>query len=289
MAETEGPRSTLARETDAPDAGFVVPDGALSKPRGGGRRDPRSMFKRLFSFEELGITIALVTLVLLIGVFHPAFLHRVSVLNTLQTASFVAIMACGMVFLLAMGELDLSLGGTYALSTIIAAELMSGGMNPWLAVVLGIASGAGLGAVNGILASLLRLPLIIITLGTLSAYQGFATVLSHSGPVENLPTTSSFFSTLGGDWLGFPVAAWAALIFVVGLSFLFTRTRFGTMVRAIGSNHDAASFSGIPSGRIRLYAVISDRRARRRVRNASPSHTSRAPIPRSGERPSSCR
>ena len=86
---------------------------------------------------------------LLIGVFHPAFLHRVSVLNTLQTASFVAIMACGMVFLLAMGELDLSLGGTYALSTIIAAELMSGGMNPWLAVVLGIASGAGLGAVNG--------------------------------------------------------------------------------------------------------------------------------------------
>jgi ribose transport system permease protein len=224
---------------------------------GVGRNAPRRILKGLFSFEELGITLALVALVLLIGAFHHNFLNKAPLLNTLQTACFVAIIAYGMVFLLAMGELDLSAGGTYALSTIVAAKLMSGGgMNPWLAVTLGILLGAGLGAVNGILASLLRLPLIIITLGTLSAFQGIATVVSNAGPIQNLPTASSFYSAFGGNPLGFPAAAWAALALVVGLTFVFTKTRFGTMVRAVGSNRQAAAFSGIPSGRIRLYAAM---------------------------------
>jgi ribose transport system permease protein len=215
--------------------------------------------KRLFSFEELGITIALVVLVGVIGAFHSNFLSKNVLLNTLQTASFVAIIAYGMVFLLAMGELDLSVGGTFAFSTIAGAQLMARGgidLNPWLALLLAIIVGAGLGALNGILASLLRLPLIIITLGTLSAYGGLATVMSNAGPVENLPTGGSFYTALGGNWLDVPAAAWTALVLVVVLTFAFTKTRFGTMVRAVGSNRQAATFSGIPSGRIRLYAAV---------------------------------
>ncbi len=240
-------------ESEIRGSGFMIGGFTLDA----GRKAPRRILKGLFSFEELGITLALVALVLLIGAFHHNFLSKHPLLNTIQTASFVAIIAYGMVFLLAMGELDLSAGGSYALSTIVAAKLMSGGsMNPWLAVCLGVLVGAGLGAANGILASLLRLPLIIITLGTLSAYQGLATVMSNAGPIENLPTGSSFYSALGGEPLGFPAAAWAALGLVVVLTFVFTKTRFGTMVRAVGSNRQAAAFSGIPSGRIRLYAAI---------------------------------
>lgn len=229
---------------------------AVPRPAAHHRRDTLRPVKRLFAFEELGITLALVALVLLIGAFHGGFLRQNNLLNVLQTASFVAIIAYGMVFLLAMGELDLSAGGTYALSTILSAKWMAGGgMNPWLAVVLGIGVGAGLGAVNGILSALLRLPLIIVTLGTLSAYQGLATVASNAGPIQNLPTGSSFYTGLGQNQLGLPVAAWAALVLVVVLSFAFTKTRFGTMVRAVGSNRQAAAFSGIPAGRIRIYAA----------------------------------
>lgn len=236
---------------------------AEPSPGGAARQDgpqsgagARRVLRRLFGFEELGITLALVALVALISVFHSDFLSHNSIINTLQSASFVAIIAYGMVFLLAMGEIDLSVGGTYALSTIIAGLLMaSDGVNPWLAAVLGVVSGAVAGLLNGIIASLLRLPLIIVTLGTLSAYAGLATVLSNAGPVENLPTSASFFSTLGGNWLGIPVSAWVALILVIVLAFVFTRTRFGTMVRAVGTNRQAAAFSGIPAGRVRLYAV----------------------------------
>jgi ribose transport system permease protein len=220
------------------------------------RRDLRAGLKRVLSFEELGVATALVVMVLVIGAFHSNFLQKNVLLDTLQTASFVAIIAYGMVFLLTMSEIDLSVGGTYALSIITTAKLMSGhGMNPWVAILPGIGIAAFLGAVNGVLASLLRLPLIIITLGTLSAYGGLATVVSNGQPVQNLPINSSFFTELGGNWLGFPAAAWVALVLLVSLTVVFTKTRFGTMVRAIGSNHQAATFSGIPAGRIRFYAI----------------------------------
>jgi ribose transport system permease protein len=70
-----------------------------------------------------------------------------------------------------------------------------------------------------------------------------------------LPVDDSFFEILGGRWLGVPAAAWVAIILLVALSVLFNRTRFGTMVRAIGSNREAAAFTGIPVNRIRLYAI----------------------------------
>lgn len=258
MTESERPPSTVGTVAEVPGDGSVAPGIPVGEgPRGGGSpRDPRAVLKRLFSFEELGVVLALVALVVLIGAFHGKFLHKDVLLSTLQTASFVAIIAYGMVFLLAMTEIDLSVGGTYALCIIISAKLMAGnGMSPWIAALLGIGVGAVLGAINGLLANLLRLPLIIITLGTLSAYRGLVTVISNAQPVPNLPVTNSFFTTLGGNWLGVPVAAWVAILLVVVLTVVFTKTRFGAMVRAVGSNHQAAAFSGIPTGRIRLYAI----------------------------------
>jgi ribose transport system permease protein len=211
--------------------------------------------RRVLSFDELGVVGALIVLVVVIGAFHGGFLHKDNLLQTLQSACFVAIISFGMVFLLAMTEIDLSVGGIYAMAIIVSAKLMAGGMDPWIAAVLGIGVGAVMGALNGVLASLLRLPLIIITLGTLSAYTGLVTVISNAQSVANVPVTNSFFTVMGGNWLGVPLAAWVALVLVVVLTVVFTKTRFGAMVRAVGSNYQAAAFSGIPAGRIRLYAV----------------------------------
>lgn len=216
----------------------------------------RSWFSRVLSLQEFGVAVSLVVLVLLIGSLHPQFLQRDVLLGTLQTASFVAIIAYGMVFLLAMTEIDLSVGGTYAFSIILSAKLMAqSGVNPWLVALVGIVGSVVMGLFNGVLASLLHLPVIIVTLGTLSLYSGIVTIVSNAQPVAGLPLSSSFFTQLGGNQFGVPVAVWVALIFLVALSFVFTKTRFGAMVRAIGSNPQAAAFSGIATGRIRLYAV----------------------------------
>ncbi len=211
--------------------------------------------RRLLGFEELGTAIALVALVAIIGAFHPDFLDRDVLLNTVRQAAFVAIVAYGMVFLLSMTEIDLSVGGIYAVSIILAAKWMSS-MSPYLAALLAIGAAVLMGLANGLLANLFRIPIIIITLGTLSMYRGLVTIISDGKPADDIPLSSSFFSTLGEDLLGFPTAGWFALVLGVVLTFVFRKTRFGAMVRAIGSNRPAAEFSGIPVNRVRLYALM---------------------------------
>jgi ribose transport system permease protein len=211
--------------------------------------------RRLLGFEELGTAMALVALVALIGAFHPDFLDRDVLLNTVRQAAFVAIVAYGMVFLLSMTEIDLSVGGIYAVSIILAAKWMSA-MSPYLAALLAIGAAVLMGLANGVLANLFRIPIIIITLGTLSMFRGLVTIFSDGKPVEGIPLDSSFFTTLGGDLLGIPTAGWVVLALGVALTFVFGKTRFGAMVRAIGSNRQAAEFSGIPVNRMRLYALM---------------------------------
>lgn len=215
----------------------------------------REVLRRVFAIDEIGPLLALVVLVVLIGSFHSEFLEKDVLLNTVRSAAFVAIAAYGMVYLLAMTEIDLSVGGIYALSIMLAAKWMSS-INPWLAALLAIVVAIALGAANGVLANVFRIPVIIITLGTLSMYRGLVQVVSDGKPATGIPLDSSFFSKLGENTLGIPTSAWIVVILGIILTFVFRKTRFGAMVRATGSNHAAAEFSGIPTRRIRLYALM---------------------------------
>ncbi len=210
---------------------------------------------RVFAIEEIGPLLALIGLVVLIGAFHSAFLEKDVLLNTVRSAAFVAITAYGMVYLLAMTEIDLSVGGIYALSIMLAAQWMSS-INPCLAALLAICIAVGLGAFNGFLSNIFRIPVIIITLGTLSMYRGLVQVVSDGKPATGIPLDSSFFTKLGENTLGIPTSAWIVVILGIVLTFVFKKTRFGAMVRATGSNHQAAEFSGVPTRRIRLYALM---------------------------------
>ena len=207
----------------------------------------REVLRRVFAIDEIGPLVALIALVALIGTFHSEFLEKDVLLNTVRSAAFVAIAAYGMVYLLAMTEIDLSVGGIYALSIMLAAKWMSS-INPWLAAVLAIFVAVGLGAFNGFLSNIFRIPVIIITLGTLSMYRGLVQVVSDGRPATGIPLDSSFFTKLGEETLGIPTSAWIVVILGIILTFVFKKTRFGAMVRATGSNHQAAEFSGVRPG-----------------------------------------
>jgi ribose transport system permease protein len=194
-------------------------------------------------------------IVLAIGLTHSKFFANTAVSSNIRTAAFVAIVAYGMVFLLAMTEIDLSVGGIYAVTIMLAAKWMTS-IDPFLAAGLAILVGVGLGCVNGVLANFFRIPVIIITLGTLSMFRGLVQVVSGGKPVTGIPLDSSFFTKLGGNTLGIPTAGWIVVILGIVLTFVFKKTRFGAMVRATGSNRQAAEFSGIPTRRIRLYALM---------------------------------
>lgn len=205
--------------------------------------------------DEAGILLVLVLLVAGVGAFHPDFLRTQNLLSTAQNSVYVGLMACGMVFPLAMREVDLSLGGVYALGIVAGAVLIRGGLAPWLAVpaILGLAT--ALGCLNGVVTTYLRLPSFIVTLASAMLFRGVALALADGKQISGLPTDDSFFTVLGEKIAGVPASVWVLLLATVALSLVFTRTRFGARVRAIGSNPDAAEFSGLPIARTRIAAL----------------------------------
>lgn len=215
-------------------------------------RTRRLTIGRLRGYNELGVALALVSMVAFIGAFHPRFLEVFSLANVGQQASFYGLMALAMVFLLAMGELDLSVGGVYVLSTLLGAIAIRDGLDPWLGGALCIIVGASFGATNGLIANALRIPVIIVTLGTLSAYRGLGLIVSHSGSVGDQPLDHAFYKVVGGSYLRVPASVWMFAFATIILSILFTKTRFGFAVRAIGANREAARLSGYPVDRIRV-------------------------------------
>jgi ribose transport system permease protein len=135
----------------------------------------RKLFKRAIALEEGGLLLALIVLALLIGLPHPEFFDPRSIVTVLRQSAFVGIVAFGVVYLIAMVEIDLSVGALYLMSATLAAlAIESGGIDPWAAAALAIAATSALGALNGVLANLLSVPIIIVSLGTLSAIRGGA-------------------------------------------------------------------------------------------------------------------
>ena len=206
--------------------------------------------------EETGLVVVFLLMILAIGIPYPEFLSFGSIKTVLRQSALIGIIAFGMVFLVAMVEIDLSVGGIFATASSLAALLIKyHHLDPWIAVAVALLAGIILGGLNGILSSLLKVPLIIVSLGTLSAYFGLHLILSDGKAVYGLPKDHPFFTLFGGDLFDLPVSVWMSIGCAIVLYFLFAHTRFGATVRAIGSNPAAAEFIGINTSRIRIYAT----------------------------------
>ena len=206
--------------------------------------------------EETGLVVVFLLMILAIGIPYPEFLSFGSIKTVLRQSALIGIIAFGMVFLVAMVEIDLSVGGIFATASSLAALLIKiHHLDPWIAVAVALLAGVILGGLNGILSSLLKVPLIIVSLGTLSAYFGLHLILSDGKAVYGLPKDHPFFTLFGGDLFDLPVSVWMSIGCAIVLYFLFTHTRFGATVRAIGSNPAAAEFIGVNTSLIRVYAT----------------------------------
>jgi len=216
------------------------------------------MVKKIRLPEEIGVIFALVALVVFIGVSRPNFINPVNLVRLLGNTSFWGIIALGMVFLLAIGEIDLSVGWMFNFSAVITATLMvSYGVDPWLAALGGVVFGALLGLFNGLVTVGLNIPTIIVTLGTLSMFRGLSLVVNRSRAIVP-DDESSFFSFMTTKVIDdkVPVVAIIFLVMAVFLHLVLHRTRFGYRVQAIGSNREAARLVGIPIAWVRVQTLV---------------------------------
>jgi ribose transport system permease protein len=216
----------------------------------------RDLGRRTLEVESNSVLVATVALILFIGIVHPDFLAWGQLKEIVQNAAYVGIIASGMAFLISMREIDLSVGSMFGLSLISAALFMQHGMNPWLAAPIGILLGCAMGLVNAVLVQFIAIPAIVATLATLSVYRGLAQALSGGEQVTGLPSGNSFFTFLGGDLLGIPTSVWVLVLVAIGMTIVLRFTPYGYRVRAIGSNPEAATFSGISIPRVRVQTLV---------------------------------
>ena len=173
--------------------------------------------------------------------------------NIASQLSFIGVIAVSSTFVLITGEIDLSVGSIVAVASVLLGELLQGHVEIWFALLLTIAAGAAMGAINGVLSLTIKVPTIIITLGMLTAYQGVADQISNGYPLENFSTSTPFFNILQGRlWGAVPYDALVFLGFAALSAMVLRRTTVGLRIYAMGSNRWSAALAGIRLRRIQL-------------------------------------
>jgi rhamnose transport system permease protein len=181
----------------------------------------------------------------------PFFLTRANLLDLLTPYVFIGLMAFGLTFVVIAGEIDISVVSNLAVSVVCFAKIFDAGVNVWLAAAAGLAVSVALGLVNGFLVGVLNLPSLAITLGTLAAYSGLAFVIFSGEEAASFPGS---YTKLGGGYISneLPNALFVLFGSALVLGVLLHASRFGRYVFTIGSNREAARFSGIPVARVRV-------------------------------------
>ncbi|MGK5508606.1 ABC transporter permease subunit [Brevibacillus formosus] len=205
-------------------------------------------------WNQLGMLIILLLMCTLLAFVAPNFLDVGNMLNVLKQVSIIAILAAGMTIVILTGGIDLSVGSTVALSGVISVMMSNAGVNPFLAMAVGIFSGYTVGVINGYFTAKANLPSFIVTLGSFTYVRGLAYVISGGYPIL---LQSSVFKFIGsGSIFGIPAPIYIMLIVYLVMMFVLKNTVFGRHVYAIGGNMEAARLTGIKVQRV-LISVYS--------------------------------
>jgi ribose transport system permease protein len=182
------------------------------------------------------------------------FLSQTNLLNIVRQTTPVTVMAVAVVFVLSAGEIDLSLSAVVALSALVTADVMQH-HGAVLAVAAGLGVGMGVGAVNGGLVAVLRLPSFLVTLASMGVVAGLARTITdlRSVAVEDRGFIDIFGS---GDVGPVPGLAFWALGAVALGQFGFRHRRFGAHVLAVGDNRAAARATGIRVDRVKFAVLV---------------------------------
>jgi len=165
-------------------------------------------------------------------------------------------MSLGMVFVISQGEFDISTGGIFNLVAIVFATFLEMNVPILLAVILGLLVGVLCGLFNIALSVWLNIPMIIITLGTMTIFRGIGLVVSKALTLHRFDKDNYFFNVIGGRIAGVPFSVIVLLFLTIILSIIYTKTVFGVRVRSLGSNIEAARFTGIKVIRIRFIVFM---------------------------------
>lgn len=215
-----------------------------------------------------GLFIAIIIVGIGFDFLNNAFLNTDVIVSLLRSMSSVAIMGLGLTLVVVSGEIDLSVGAMYGLAVNATAVMwILGGVPIYLAILFGLAVGALVGLINGVLVTIVRIPAFVVTLGSYNLLYGLSLLISNAGtfnpiyPPEGYTVDAGelrFFRALaaqfGAHKISVEIIWMVALAVVVG--FLLHRSLFGFRLMAIGGNPVAGQLARLPVKRYKIIAFM---------------------------------
>ncbi|MDT7517089.1 ABC transporter permease [Rhodoferax mekongensis] len=196
--------------------------------------------------RKFGILLVLVGLITFFSALSPFFFTQQNLTNIFIQNSYVVIAAVGLSFVMISGGMDLSIGYQMSVVGVLVAVCMK-----WLewtvpaSLAIAIGCGVLMGLFNGLASITLKVHSLIVTLGTMTIFQGVSYIISKQSAIINLPLDFKF---IGQGYLAdnIPVSVLLMFLCVTAASFILNQTTLGRQIYAIGGNEEAAHLSGIP-------------------------------------------
>jgi len=201
-------------------------------------------------WDKAGMLAVLAILFIGCSVFVDNFFSWVNMRGLALAVSMTGMVSCTMLFCLAAGDFDLSVGSVVACAGVVVAVVMNRTGSITLGILAGLGCGALVGATNGFVVAKLRINALITTLATMQIVRGFAFIASDGRAVG---IGREEFFVLGNSAIaGVPTPVWITALCFAVFGFVLNRTVFGRDTLAVGGNAEAAHLAGIPVDRVKI-------------------------------------
>lgn len=202
----------------------------------------------------LGPLLLLFVVFALLSALVPDFLGIRNMRGLVLSVTLVGTIATTMMLVLALREVDLSVGSTTALAGVLTAVVIGRTGSVAFGVLAGMAAGALVGFLNGWVVARLKVNSLIVTLAMMEIVRGLA-FLASGGQAVSIPA-ERFYVLGAGTLFGVNYPIWIMAVAFVAFGVLLNRTVFGRNVLAIGGNPEAARLAGVPVDRVRIAVFV---------------------------------
>jgi rhamnose transport system permease protein len=217
----------------------------------------KSLVSKFFRVRELPVFLALVIVVLITGSANPEFFTLSGFQDVTLGVAVVATLAVAQTLVIVMKHIDLSVGSTIGFSAYLIGDASSKGHGFWYCMGLALALGLAVGAANGYMVAYLKLPSLVVTLGTLYIVRGVFNEVAGGNTIteDMVPGPINFIGL--NTFFGIPYLFLVAFVLMLVVGFVMKRIRSARDLYAIGSNLLAAELGGIPVARRVFLAFLA--------------------------------
>jgi L-arabinose transport system permease protein len=206
-------------------------------------------------FEKAGMLLVLAILFLGCALFVDNFFSWANMKGLALAVSMTGMVACTMLFCLAAGDFDLSIGSVVACAGVVTALVINKTDSITIGILAGLGCGAVSGLINGVVVAKLRINALITTLATMQMVRGFGLIVSDYRAVGI--AREDFFLLGNSRLLGIDTPIFITLACFLVFGFILNRTVFGRDTLAVGGNSEAAHLAGIPVERIKITIFVA--------------------------------